>query len=153
MITAHAAHGIGGIIATVIAGVAVFWVTQGPPATFGPASARYPEEVDVRAGRNMSIAPQDGTSTSRSSDEGESPIVFVRPSAGDLVSLFADVEYEVRRPIPKGYRALLLVRDPLGQYWSWGSAPSGTRRRVQFGVLDDTGKDYEVVESRVWLSE
>lgn len=66
------------------------------------------------------------------------------PQNGDMVSQFSDVEYRLKGELPEGYEPVLLIRDPLGQYWSWGITPSGSRKRVQFGVAEDSGREFEV---------
>lgn len=71
-------------------------------------------------------------------------IEFVRPRQGDRVPQFADVEYRVNGSIPHGYREVLLVQDPLGQYWSWGT-PIGRQRRVQIGVAEDRGRQFILI--------
>jgi hypothetical protein len=70
---------------------------------------------------------------------------FIAPQMGERVPQFVDVHYKIRTPLPSDQRVVLLVRDPLGQYWSWGTAPTGLQRRVQIGVAEDTGKEFELV--------
>lgn len=71
-------------------------------------------------------------------------ISFSQPRNGAQVSQFIDVEYAIADTVPTGYRAILLVRDPLGQYWSWGTSTSGLHVRVQIGVAEDSGRQFEI---------
>ena len=71
-------------------------------------------------------------------------INFIRPQNGAHVPQFSDVEYQIRGSIPSGYRDVLFVQDPLGQYWSWGT-PAGRMRTIQFGVEEDGGKQFRII--------
>jgi hypothetical protein len=71
-------------------------------------------------------------------------IIFNLPKNGDTVPQFSDVEYELKGQLPKGYIPVLYIRDPLGQHWSWGVTYSGSRKRVQYGVLESSGEEFEV---------
>ena len=71
-------------------------------------------------------------------------VVFLEPRDGSLVDQFVDVVYRVDGPRASGKPALLLVRDPLGQYWAWGTISAGEHRRVQLGGPDDGGERFEI---------
>ncbi len=75
---------------------------------------------------------------------GEVAVTFESPTAGSAVPQFVDVKYSVKGKVPVGCRAILFVRDPLGQYWSWGSASGGYHPRVQLGVATDGGRPFEL---------
>lgn len=71
-------------------------------------------------------------------------IEFIRPQNSERVPQFTDVEYRVDGSIPQGYIEVLLVQDPLGQYWSW-ETPTGHRRTVQIGVSEDRDKEFILI--------
>lgn len=71
-------------------------------------------------------------------------IEVISPKDGELVPQFADVRYRVHGVVPKDYKAILVVRDPLGQWWSWGASESGVYYNVQFGLNVDRGQPFEV---------
>jgi hypothetical protein len=65
-------------------------------------------------------------------------------SPNNTVSQFADVKYELTGTLPLGFKSILVVRDPLGNWWSWGTTDSSTYYSVQFGVDIDRGKQFEL---------
>ena len=69
---------------------------------------------------------------------------IISPQNGSIVPNYIDVSYTIERAIPAGYSAFLVVQDPVGQYWSWGSSPTGKHRNVQIGTLKDSGKRFEI---------
>ena len=71
-------------------------------------------------------------------------VTFRQPKNGAQVPQFVDVEYAIVGTVPTSYRAILVVRDPLGQYWSWGTSTSGRHVRVQIGVAEDCGRQFEI---------
>jgi hypothetical protein len=71
-------------------------------------------------------------------------IEFIRPQQGDYVSQHTDVEYRINGSIPQGYREVLLVQNPLGQYWSWG-ATIDHRQAIQLSVVEDRGRRFNIV--------
>jgi hypothetical protein len=68
----------------------------------------------------------------------------LRPHDGDLVDQFTDVVYELVGRTPAGSHATVLVRDPLGQYWSWGPSSSGEHNLVQLGMPADHGRKFQI---------
>ncbi|MFZ5876477.1 MAG: hypothetical protein ACOYXU_08720 [Nitrospirota bacterium] len=75
---------------------------------------------------------------------GSLSVQFLKPKNGDTVLQFSDITYKIEGVLPPGYQGVLLVRDPRGQYWSWGTSSSGKYPHVQFGVVEDTGHEFEV---------
>lgn len=71
-------------------------------------------------------------------------IIFVQPREGISVPQFTDIEYSVRGSLPQRYGPVLVIRDPLGQYWSWGTSATGRHSRVQIGVASDSGLQFEI---------
>ena len=71
-------------------------------------------------------------------------IGFQTPRDRDSVPQFVEVEYGVRRELPARYAPVLLVKDPLGQYWSWGVGDAGYHARVQVGLGTDVGRTFEI---------
>ncbi len=84
------------------------------------------------------------THTSPTSSGDALSIELIRPKDGESVPQFADVRYRVHGVIPENYKAILVVRDPLDQWWSWGASESGIYYNVQFGVSVDRGQSFEV---------
>ncbi len=60
------------------------------------------------------------------------------------VPQFADVRFALTGELPTGFKPLLAVRDPLGNWWSWGTTDSSTYYSVQFGTDVDRGKQFEI---------
>jgi hypothetical protein len=96
--------------------------TKSTPPAVNPAAAA---EVTARAPADLSVQ-------------------FLSPKDGDTVSQFTDVAFKVSGRLPPGHRAILLIRDPIGQYWSWGSVSSDKHPRVQIGTADDAGREFEL---------
>jgi hypothetical protein len=71
-------------------------------------------------------------------------LIFVEPRADAKVDQFTDVLFSLKGKIPTGYQPILVVRDPLGQYWSWGPSTGGRIPRVQMGVTTDSGQRLEI---------
>ncbi len=76
--------------------------------------------------------------------QGDIVVDFATPLHGDIVGQYVNVAYSLQGAIPAGYQAVLLIRDPLGQYWSWGSSAAMRHARVQVGMPEDTGRDFEI---------
>lgn len=85
--------------------------------------------------------------------EAHLTVSFVAPSDNSTVDQFVDVEFTLTGRLPAGYSPTVVVRDSLGQYWSWGPAPSGRMPRVQIGLAADTGQRFKigvlVIDSRL----
>jgi hypothetical protein len=86
----------------------------------------------------------DSTTSTSSAAKEELSIVLKAPVAESEVPQFVDVWYSVLGKVPSGYVPMLFVKDPLGQYWSWGSSSSGFHPRVQLGVATDGGRRFEI---------
>ena len=69
---------------------------------------------------------------------------FLHPSDGATVPMFVDVAFSLSGQLPPGHSVYLFVRDPIGQYWSWGSVLSGRYPRVQLGVSSDSGQHFMI---------
>ena len=69
---------------------------------------------------------------------------FIRPRSGAIVPIWTDVIYSINGEIPIGYHGTLLVRDPIGQYWSWGASTTQEHSRVQIGVKKDSGENFSI---------
>jgi len=96
---------------------------------------------------DIAIARQNGRvppSTEALANNSTAKVIFKQPTDGAKVNQFTDVEYSVVGPLPKGYRPVLFVRDHLGQYWCWGTAPSGRHPHTQIGVATDSGQQFEI---------
>ena len=81
---------------------------------------------------------------SAATSPGNVVVNITSPSDGSRVSNFIDVNYSLNGDLPSGYQAILVVRDPIGQYWSWGSSSSGRHYRVQIGTAADSGSEFEI---------
>jgi hypothetical protein len=66
-----------------------------------------------------------------------------QPKDGELVDQFVNVSYQGGDA--GRTRRLLVVRDPIGQYWNWGRIAAGEVRRVQLGLPEqDRGRPFEI---------
>lgn len=83
-------------------------------------------------------------------DYSNSMLKIVTPLSGKLVNKRDFVQVETIGEMPLGYKAYLYIRDPLGQWWSWGEIQEGIRMEVQFG---ESGDEEERFEVRVQLSD
>lgn len=77
-------------------------------------------------------------------------VKIIEPKSGSLVEKFNTIRFSVHGSLPTGVQPLLLVRDPLGQWWSWGKSNTGEFSRVQIGVDQDKGESFEI---RLLLTE
>lgn len=94
------------------------------------------------------LKAQDRQITSQNSavNNGESPVLsllITYPKAGATVKMKDEVEFVIQGEIPPKHVAMLVIRDPTGQWWSWGSSKSGRFSQVQFGVEHDKGESFE----------
>lgn len=112
-----------------------------PPRVEQPLQPRDAPPSETRGLEN--ISPSAGGMESQGS-QSIVDITFIRPRHREAVPSPVNVEYRVEGRIPQGYHPVLLVRDPLGQYWSWGASPSHRHIGVQIGVVEDSGKDFEI---------
>ena len=81
--------------------------------------------------------------TSIDSVESNIDIEFINPKNNSRINQFTDIQYRIHGKIPNNYRPVLLIRDPLGQYWSWGTAKEF--KSVQIGQNTDVGRQFELV--------
>lgn len=77
-------------------------------------------------------------------------VTLISPVAGATVGTYSRVKFAIQGEVPEGYQVLLAIRDPLGQWWSWGSTGSQQYQRVQFGSAEDSGERFEV---RIMIAE
>jgi hypothetical protein len=71
-------------------------------------------------------------------------VTLLGPKSGQLVEHLEEVDFVVQGDVPDGFKPVLVVRDPQGQWWSWGSDKTGRFPKVQFGRASDEGESYEV---------
>ncbi len=64
--------------------------------------------------------------------------------SGELVGISHTIKASVLGKLPIGYHTIVAIRDPLGQWWSWGKIKSGDPLMVQFGEERDSGESFEV---------
>lgn len=77
-------------------------------------------------------------------------VKIIGPNSGSLVEKLNTIKFSVQGNLPTGVKPLLAVRDPLGQWWSWGTSNSGEFNRIQIGVDRDSGESFEI---RVLLTD
>jgi hypothetical protein len=61
-----------------------------------------------------------------------------------LVEKFITVRFAIQGSLPARVRPLLVVRDPLGQWWSWGISKTDTFEKIQIGIDRDSGDSFEI---------
>ena len=71
-------------------------------------------------------------------------VKILEPISGSLVEKFIPVRFSVQGKVPNGVKPLLVVRDPIGQWWSWGTSDSGEFPKVEIGVDRDPGESFEI---------
>lgn len=69
---------------------------------------------------------------------GSANVTFEYQPAGNNPQ-FINVRYITAKRAPADTKPFLLVRDPLGQYFSWGILEPGEWRTVQLGDRDSSG--------------
>ncbi len=69
---------------------------------------------------------------------------FNEPLAHDTVDQYADVSYFVTPEPAAPCKVMLVVRDPLGQFWSWGTTRGSDSRRIQIGSSSDAGASFQI---------
>jgi hypothetical protein len=64
------------------------------------------------------------------------------------VSDHADVKFQLTGALPEGFHPIVLVQDPLGQWWPWGNAQHEQSdlwsRTVQIGNQADIGRRFKI---------
>ena len=70
-------------------------------------------------------------------------VLITYPKSGSGVEMFDRVEFVVQGQLPPKHVVLLAIRDPIGQWWSWGHKDNGRFPRVQFGEKRDRGESFE----------
>ncbi len=88
------------------------------------------------------IMPPPGTDQDQKQKIGVVSVQILSPLK--TVPQFADVRFALKGELPGGFKPLLAVRDPLGNWWSWGTSDSSTYYSVQFGTDVDRGKQFEI---------
>ncbi len=86
----------------------------------------------------------------RSSAINATYVKIIEPNSGNLAEKYIIVRFSVQGDLPAGVKPLLVVRDPIGQWWSWGTSNSGLFQNVQLGVDRDSGESFEI---RVLLTD
>lgn len=132
--------------------------TSEPAATVSEA-ATTASEVTTTVSESTASTSKPQTTTAKQTTEREStqgafadlstqtPLgaVITSPQTNGTVSYKVDVKCKVDGQIPKGAKAMLLVKDPLGQYWAWGPPGDNTFKDVLIGNSDDSGKEFEII--------
>ena len=99
------------------------------------------ERLKEKEARTSSI-PSPNMAKERSPEAGALSVQILSPTT--TVPQFADVKFALKGTLPPGFKPLLIVRDPLGIWWSWGTTGSSTYYSVQFGVESDRGSQFEL---------
>jgi hypothetical protein len=99
------------------------------------------ERLKEKEGRTSSISSPN-VGKEHPPETGVLSVQILRPLT--TVPQFADVRFALRGTLPPGFKPLLVVRDPLGSWWSWGTTGSSTYYSVQFGVDADRGRQFEL---------
>ncbi len=102
------------------------------------------ENKTVALEPNITILPPE-TNSYEGAYENEHSVVFLTPKDGETVKGYIDVSYSVEGDIPSGYHVILVVQDPIGQYWSWGKVTAELPKRIQVGVEKDEGKGFNIL--------
>src|SRR5688500_16877161 len=103
----------------------VAYAKESEIATYKVASQmqeRRIEQLEKRVDACESL--KDKSAVTKPQHEVDPKAISIRimsPSNGGTVKQFDDVKAVINGRLPNGYRAMLVVRDPLGQWWSWGS--------------------------------
>lgn len=92
-------------------------------------------------GQDRQVTAQNSTTTN--GDVSLLSVLITYPKAGAIVNMRDKVEFVLQGELPPKHVAMLVIRDPTGQWWSWGSTKSGEFKRVQFGVERDSGESFE----------
>ena len=71
-------------------------------------------------------------------------VKIIEPNSGSLVEKLNTRRFAVHGSLPAGVEPLLVVRDPVGQWWSWGKSNTGVFNRVQIGADRDSGESFEI---------
>ena len=78
-------------------------------------------------------------------ERGSIQLQIHSPSNQSAVGAFADVKVTLNEAAtPRGHQVVLVVRDPIGQWWSWGTSASNTWSAIQIGVAADSGRSFEI---------
>ena len=97
-------------------------------------------EICLKAQDRQVVSP-----TSMASDSGAAfpSVLITYPKSGATVEMYDRVEFMVQGKLPDEHVALLAIRDPTGQWWSWGHNDTGNFPRVRFGAERDNGESFE----------
>lgn len=77
-------------------------------------------------------------------DQKPEPISVRILSPLKAVPQFGDVTFALTGNLPVGFKPQLVVCDPFGKWWSWGTTDSSTFYSIQFGADLDRGKQFEI---------
>ena len=86
----------------------------------------------------------DGIINAQNETNGLPSVYISSPKSQEVVSQFTDVRFDTTDKLSKGYKIILVIRDPIGQWWSWGQSESGLYPNVQFGTSVDKGQSFEI---------
>jgi len=102
-------------------------------------------EIEKRLNVDAASAPTPSSAAVAQAPDGTSSDISVQIlSPTRTVPQFADVKFSLTGRLPAGYKPMLVVRDPIGQWWPWGTTESSTYNSIQFGVDVDRGKQFEI---------
>ena len=105
---------------------------------------RRVREVEKRLEICLKAQDRQIVSSAGTDSKAKLPSVLVTyPKSGAEVQMYDRVEFLLQGKLPTGYVVLLAVRDPTGQWWSWGQSANGRFAQVQFGVPRDQGESFE----------
>ena len=90
------------------------------------------------------VASMTGSTDSQAGPTRSFSARMINPSKGAVVGQFVDVEYAITGRLPVGTRGILVIQDPIDQWWVWGALNPKERRRVQIGLAEDSGRVFDV---------
>lgn len=141
---------IGGLIAiALVVAISTFYITK---FATNDAINMSSEQVSVLSEKINKLQAEldkrevdlDPSLATRPANNDSITIAIDEPMENSSVKQFISVRYVIKGNVPKNHRPVLVIRDPLGQYWSWGTSSSGIFRRVQIGVTTDNGRKFEI---------
>ena len=75
----------------------------------------------------------------------ETFVKILKPLSGSIVDPITDIEFSINGTLPKNVYPLLVIRDPLGQWWAWGtSTNTNTFRKIKIGEKNDSEESFEI---------
>lgn len=71
-------------------------------------------------------------------------VKIIKPLSGTIVDPVTNIEFSINGTLPRNVHPLLVIRDPYGQWWSWGTSKTNLFENIKIGEKHDSKESFEI---------